>query len=469
MAKKAVGGLVAKLGMKARQAVEAHKNDEMKLSGGGDLPAGIENGVAQLVTCKFGVYEKGDMKGEYYFMASGIVVSPKTLRVDGNVIPVGGLRTTIGPEPICETPNRSRKTIEDHIAWVMNEMRKLGVDTSELSADDLEATAAALEEQGPHFRFRTWAGEPTKDYPNPRTNHDWRGTVEDFNADDVPESEDEELIDNTEEAEDTEEAEEVEETEAVEEETDWLEVAKAADKDDEESATMLQEKALEVGIKQSVIDKTPKWSVIAKMIIEKLGASEETEAEEAEEAVDYDALGASADEADQDAIATLTEKAEGHGLDPDDYPSWAELATAIAELEAGGGAEEGSEEVEAEEGEEAEEDLAALGASADEGDQDAINRLTELAGEAEYNTDDYETWAELAEVLATPTEEEGEEEAEEEFIPAVKEVYHYKPKGAKKPIEVEVKSVGKGKVTLLNLTDKKTLFKDVPFSELINE
>ena len=149
-------GLVGKLGAKLSKAVEAHKGDETKFSGGGgDLPGGIENGIAQLVLCKFGVYEKGEFEGEYYWMAQGVVVSPK--KHAGIVIE--GLRTSIGPEAICDTPNKARKTTEEHVAWVLNEMRKLGVDTSELSGDDLESTAEALQELGPHFRFRTWQGQ----------------------------------------------------------------------------------------------------------------------------------------------------------------------------------------------------------------------------------------------------------------------------------------------------------------------
>ena len=91
MAKKALvsGGLMSKLGAKLKHAVETHKSDETKFAGGGaNLPAGIEMGIAQLVMCKIGQYEKGDNTGEYYFMAQGIVVSPKVH--DG--IPIEGLR-----------------------------------------------------------------------------------------------------------------------------------------------------------------------------------------------------------------------------------------------------------------------------------------------------------------------------------------------------------------------------------------
>lgn len=405
MAKSKVsGGLVSKLGMKARQAVEAHKNDETVISGGGDLPAGIELGIAQLATCKFGVYEKGDMKGEYFFMASGIVISPK--KHEG--IPVQGLRTTIGPEPICETPNRSRKTVEDHIAWVLNEMRKLGVDTSELTADDLETTAQALQETKPHFRFRTWAGEPTKEYPNPRTNHQWSGVVD---YEEAEEEAEDEVVDNTEEEEAAEEEveEEVEETEEeeaseeAEEEVDYLELGRQADKKDTDAEAQLAEKALEVGIEQDDIDSAKNWVAVAKMVIAAIEASGEEEEAGEEEAEDLDALGAAADESDGDAIDRLTQLAEENGLDPNDgesYPDWATLATAIGEAQG-------------------------------------------VEGEVE--------------------EEAEEEEAAE---PAVGEVWYYKPKGAKKAVECEVTLVGKTTVNLKNLDDGKTVYKGVPFDQI---
>lgn len=51
-----------------------------------------------------------------------------------------------------------------------------------------------------------------------------------------------------------------------------------------------------------------------------------------EDEVDFVALGSQADDdGDVEAQATLTEHAEKNGMDPDDYPTWAELATALAE------------------------------------------------------------------------------------------------------------------------------------------
>lgn len=165
--------LLAKYGKALKAAHEAHKDDETEFSNFGDLPPGIENGIAQLVECKFGEYEKGDMEGESFFYAAGAVLVPK----EHAGIPIDGLRTSI-MEPLCETPTRSRVTVKDHLAHIYNELRKLGVHTSTLKLEDLEATVDALKEAQPTFRFRTWVGKPSAEYPNPRTNHSWAGVCD---------------------------------------------------------------------------------------------------------------------------------------------------------------------------------------------------------------------------------------------------------------------------------------------------
>lgn len=361
-AKMATGGLAGKLNKKA---FESHKNDETVYSGGGECPAGIESGVAQLVECKFDQYKEGDMKGQYFFYAAGVVVTPKIH--DG--VPVLGLRTSIR-EPLCDTPNRSRKTQDEHIAWVLNELRKLGVDTSELGVDDLEATAAALKEAGPHFRFRTWKGEATKEYPNPRTNHQWQGIrgLEDF----VPEDETADAV--------------------VEED--------AADGDEEE------------------VEEAPKKTAAKKKAVAKKQPEPEPEEEE-EDSEDLDTLAESADDNDEDAAVRLTE-----------------LATA--------------------------------------------------AGITEKKIESAKNWKAVVKMIrdASPAEEEdtsdeGEEESdseEESADPEVGEIWMYKPHGSKKAVECEILSVNADNetVTLKNLDTNKTIMDtknpkkkaEVPFSAL---
>jgi hypothetical protein len=126
------------------------------------------------------------------------------------------------------------------------------------------------------------------------------------------------------------------------------------------------------------------------------GALEVIEDSEDEEGQDLDTIGESADEGDAEAIEYLTGLAGEAELDPDEYPTWAELATALADLEPEASEEETEAEPEAEETGEAV-DLDALGAAGDEGEEEAIEKLTELAGSADVDPDDFPTWAEEVE------------------------------------------------------------------------
>lgn len=331
----AQSGLLGKLGPAGKQAFDEHKNDETNFGAGGDLPAGIEGGIAQLIDCRFAQYQKGDQKGEYFFIAAGTVVEPKVFTdPNGNKLRVEGYRTQIGPEPMCDTPSKSRKTVADHIAWVLNEFRKLGVDTRSLSVSDFEATAAALKEAGPFFTFRTWKGEATKEYPNPQTFHQWRGAT----------------------------------------------------------------------------------------------------------AYDGEPV---------DDVQTTTETAG----DDNGGGGYAEEATA---------SDDGDDV-----------DLTALGQEADGGDGTAQAKLKELAAAVGVNSDEIDTWAEVAALTLAAQSGEGSSDAEadgaDEGAKKVGEVYYYNPnkKDAKsKRVEVEIVAINGDKGDFKNLNNPKTIYKDKPLAEL---
>jgi hypothetical protein len=270
MAKSMKSGLAGKLGAAGQKAVATHKDDETKFPGGGSLPSGIENGIAQLVECKFDQFKNGDNTGEYYFMAAGVMLAPTTH--DG--VPIAGLRTQLGPEPLCATPKSAgRKTVEEHIAWVLNEFRKLGVDTSGLTIDDLESTAEALKQEAPTFRVRTWKGKPTPQYPDPRVNEQWRGACE-FDGEVAPPVEDHTAA----------EPEAVEEEAAAEEEAvDLTALGAAADGGDGDAAAQLEELANAAGIDPEKIES---WAEVAAM----LEGGEEAEAAPEEEEVVEEAI-----------------------------------------------------------------------------------------------------------------------------------------------------------------------------------
>lgn len=184
---KPMKSLSARFGDRLRKAHDAAKDKEVKVNAG-DLPAGIENGICQLTRCYFSEFKEGAIKGEPYLMATGIVVEPKEH---------AGKRVTFGPEPVCDTPERSRKTLEEHVEYIENFFKKAGADMSGIdAADAFETTAAALEEAKPFMRFRTWQGKPTPQFPDPKVNHDWGlavdytpGATDDVQDDTEPEPE----------------------------------------------------------------------------------------------------------------------------------------------------------------------------------------------------------------------------------------------------------------------------------------
>jgi outer membrane biosynthesis protein TonB len=195
------GSFVAKLGNKLFQAHEQHKNDETEYSGFGSLPGGINNGVAQLIECSIEQIERADSKnkGEYYFRAVGTVILPR----DHEGVPIAGLRTQL-MENIFETPDSmgKRKTVEEHWAFILNELRKLGLETADMdvtSDESIQTSLDALVQSAPYFRFRTWQPPKSKDpqYKDrePQVMHFWDGFLPDF----VPEIQSG-VVDNSEEA-----------------------------------------------------------------------------------------------------------------------------------------------------------------------------------------------------------------------------------------------------------------------------
>jgi hypothetical protein len=177
--------LLAKYGDKVKKAVAAHKDDPIEWGSSGGLPPGIEGGVARLCDCKFTEIAKGKQNaGEVMFYAAGIVLVPKT-GPGGERLE--GLRTQIS-EPLYDTPTRKRQSTDEHIDWVLNEMKKLlggdakAKETIDSLDGDLEAIAAALKDAEPTFRFRTWKGSPATEGPykgkDPMVNHEWKGACD---------------------------------------------------------------------------------------------------------------------------------------------------------------------------------------------------------------------------------------------------------------------------------------------------
>jgi hypothetical protein len=183
-----------KMGNRLDAAIKAHAKDDTNF-GFTRLPAGIKNGVARLTKAYFAEHPTGHKHaGKFYFRMEATVVAPETLLVDGREMKIANL-TTSQIFPCYETVSgegQTRKVVtqEEAMAKVMNEMRKLGATTASLSsASHLEATAAALQKQGPYFRLSTSVREARID---PKTGQkgeegvweNWNGIqgVEDFAA-----------------------------------------------------------------------------------------------------------------------------------------------------------------------------------------------------------------------------------------------------------------------------------------------
>ena len=113
-----------KLGGKVAQANAEH-HDAPVDTGNRQLPAGIREGVAKLSTMYTKEYDKGDLKGQTFFRASAIVISPAEF--DGHKV-AGGITSVM--VPLCDIPakgDRKAKTFSENFCEFQNVFKLLGV------------------------------------------------------------------------------------------------------------------------------------------------------------------------------------------------------------------------------------------------------------------------------------------------------------------------------------------------------
>lgn len=155
------------LGEEAIQAWDQHKKDDIRF-GIINLPSGIQGGIAQLVTVKWDKYgmevQDESLRGKPYVLFRGIALTPqqhKGVKVQGQ-----GVMIT---NPLCDTPNKKLNgepgTKGAWVAELMNEFKKLGIDTSNTSIMDIEPIMASLMQRKPFFRFSTRGWTPPKKSP----------------------------------------------------------------------------------------------------------------------------------------------------------------------------------------------------------------------------------------------------------------------------------------------------------------
>lgn len=175
-----------KLGAGFLQANAAAAKSTTKIEDNGRLPAGIENGVARLVSMKIMPIGAGKQNaGKPMFNAQAVVLKPEY--VDG--VKVSGRRTSM-MEMLFDTPGKKRATVKDHVEHVYAYLRTLGVDTNMLlsakTEDELkkklEAVFQLLVNKKTTISFRTWKGQVQTTGPyagkEPLVNETWGGLAQ---------------------------------------------------------------------------------------------------------------------------------------------------------------------------------------------------------------------------------------------------------------------------------------------------
>jgi len=162
-------------------ASETVKNETGLPQSFGEMPPNVE-GVAYLKEMKFDLHKDGDNKGKPFFYAAAIAITPDFVIDDaGNQRKVKGRRTNQNVY-LYDTPTKASKTLQDNLNKLYALFRMFGVDTSQFTEEgldeQLELTIQAIVQSQPCIRFSTRQGQPTMEFPNPRTFHQWEEVCE---------------------------------------------------------------------------------------------------------------------------------------------------------------------------------------------------------------------------------------------------------------------------------------------------
>lgn len=320
------GSLAKLIGDKGRKAHEAHKNEEVVIGGGGDCPP-FEDGVAKLTKIGFGKYAKGEgLKDQPFFFAQGTVMVPEFVDApdgSGRKLKLKGRQTKIGPEPLCDTPKFSRKTFDEHYAWILNELKKLLGVKKEVSFgfNEIEGICEALEKAGPYFECRAWKGKATEEYPNPQVRHEWKGKTDYTPSGPVVSDQSGDADTPTVEAGDT-------SGDAVDysAETDLDTLVSAANGQDDSAIERFGVIGLAAGLTNQEIEDSPNWETLKEMILAKEKPANEKVSDSKK---DWKEFGKLADAGDSDIATQMQEEAEARGIDHNKFKTWLALATEL--------------------------------------------------------------------------------------------------------------------------------------------
>ena len=273
------------------KAIEAHAQDETTWGADfRDPPPDIKGGVARLTGIKLDQYKSGKNEGETYFRAEGVIVEPrqcarivkiwdakarKAVIVSSDTEKTEGLQISI-MEPLCDTQKANGDTVtaDEHVATMMNHLRRLGGDTSTIESQaELEALMEALVEEKPYFKFSTTGTEPNAERPEQRVFANFNGIkgLEDYSPPADADEIDDKTGGNTTAPKAGKTA--APKTKVPEPEEKSLEdlVLAADEQGDAEAAATLEKMAIDAGVPKKQIDSAGSWQEVADMISEYQG------------------------------------------------------------------------------------------------------------------------------------------------------------------------------------------------------
>ncbi len=258
-----------------KNAYSGHANDETQFQAG-EMPPGINRGIARITKCEFGVFKTGVNQGQTYFIAVATGVEPEEAK--GNI-------TTLGPEPLCDTTSRAGNLTshDEHVGTMLNYLRQLGADTADVAShEDAEGLVQAINDTAPYIIFSTRAKAATSDFPNPTGCwHNWFGIAEGYEqeaADDVQEDEVGELPAH---------GEPPPEDEVPFDEDDLDSLVEAADGEDITAQNLLMQQAKEAGCDEDVVNATGTWQEVADLINKQQESDDGGEEPEKGDAYEY--------------------------------------------------------------------------------------------------------------------------------------------------------------------------------------
>lgn len=144
--------LMKELGQEFVKAHEQAKNVKAKTSNRQELPSGLR-GIAQLNDIAIKKIKQGKDAGKVMFYADAVIQEPTEF--GGRV--VKGKYTQIS-EPLYPTPSRKRKTLKEHLDFMYEHLKMLGVPVEKLKPSEVDLAIKTLKEKKANIfiSFRTW-------------------------------------------------------------------------------------------------------------------------------------------------------------------------------------------------------------------------------------------------------------------------------------------------------------------------